>query len=172
MVSVQHHGLVRFWRPLHPHPPIPNTSTGKETSVNPLALLQCFTAVITTDTERRKFSSPKFLRYFSKQTQVDGAWLSEKHPTRGRGVGKEEEESWSADNWAQLGFRFIFSDHSTYLSKSKLLILKSKQYFFWQLALTLGYLRWKILQGGGLKQWLSIDLHICSISAVLLTISI
>lgn len=44
--------------------PIPNTSTGKETSVNPLALLQYFTAVITTDTKRRMFSSPKFLRYF------------------------------------------------------------------------------------------------------------
>lgn len=44
--------------------PVPNTSTGKETSVNPLALLQCLTAVITTDTKRRMFSSPKFLRYF------------------------------------------------------------------------------------------------------------
>lgn len=69
-------------------PPIPNTSTGKETSVNPLALLQCFTAVITTDMKRRMFSSPKFLRYFSKQTQVDGAWLCEKYTVRGRGVGE------------------------------------------------------------------------------------
>lgn len=43
--------------------------------------------------------------------------------------GKNEEESWSADNLTQLGFRFIFADHSTYLSKSKFLILKSKQYF-------------------------------------------
>lgn len=109
-------------------PPFPNTSTGKETSVNPLALLQCFTAVITTDTKRRMFSSPKFLRYFSKQTQVYGAWLHEKYPTRGRGVGKDDEEPWSADNWAQHGFRFTFSDYSIYLSKSKLLILKSKQY--------------------------------------------
>lgn len=74
-------------------PPIPNTSTGKETSVNPLALLQRFTAVITTDTKRRMFSSLKFLRYFSKQTQVDGAQLRWKYPTKGRGVGKDEEES-------------------------------------------------------------------------------
>lgn len=44
--------------------PIPNTSTGKETSVNPLALLQYFTAVITTDTKKRMFSSPKLLKYF------------------------------------------------------------------------------------------------------------
>lgn len=70
-------------------PPIPNTSTGKETSVNPLALLRCFTAVITTDTKRRMFSSLKFPRCFSKQTQVDGAWLHEKYPTRGRDVGEK-----------------------------------------------------------------------------------
>lgn len=110
-------------------PPIPNTSTGKETSVNPLALLQCFTAVITTDTKRRMFSSPKFLRYFSKQTQVDGAWLHEIYPPGAGMWGKNEAESWSAENLTQLGFRFIFPDHSTYLSKSKLLFLKSKQYF-------------------------------------------
>lgn len=61
--------------------------------MNPLALLQCFTAVITTDTKRRMFSSPKFLRYFSKQTQVDRAWLCEKYPTRARSVGEDEEES-------------------------------------------------------------------------------
>jgi len=72
--------------------PVPNTSTGKETSVNPLAPLQCFTAVITTDTKRRMFSSPKFLRYFSKQTQVDGAWLHEKYPTRGRVLGERRRE--------------------------------------------------------------------------------
>lgn len=157
MVSIQHHCFVRFWSPLHPNPfpPLnPNTSTGKETSVNPLALLRCFTAVITTDTKRRMFSSPKFLRYFSKQTQVDGTWLHEKYPTRVRGVRKDEEESWSADNWAQLGFRFIFSDHSTHLSKSKLLIFTSKQYFSGSLnSLTFRYIRWKILQARGLKEW-------------------
>lgn len=61
--------------------------------MNPLALLQRFTAVTTTDAKRRMFSSPKFLRYFSKQTQVNRAWLRKNTPPGAEAWGKDEEES-------------------------------------------------------------------------------
>lgn len=73
--------------------PVPNTSTGKETSVNPLALLQCLTAVITTDTKRRMFSSPKFLRYFFLNRHK---WMGlgyVKNTSPGAGVWVKDEES-------------------------------------------------------------------------------